>query len=147
MTPPGTAQPGGVAVQKFFGQGFDNVRWAGYGSYISKTDRPKGAEMNAITITAAELLPGDDNDGDVIATVDVRDAKVFLTYEGDDTRIRVAAGQVFTVLRAGGVSTVAAPVAPAAKERIDYLAADKLAGVERERNLRNDLRRERRLYT
>lgn len=104
--------------------------------------------MNIIKVTAAELLPGDDNGGEIVATVDVQGAKTFLTYEDDDCRIVVPSNEVRTVRRAGGVSTVTeAPVvvdhadaraARLERERVGMLAA----AAETERRIQNEYRRE-----
>jgi hypothetical protein len=99
--------------------------------------------MNIIQISAAELAPGDDNNGDILATVDVQGAKTYLTYEGDDTRIRVASSQVYIVKREGGISTVEDKSATPA-ERPDWIAIEAEAGARRERELQLSFRRGRR---
>lgn len=102
--------------------------------------------MTTIKITAAELLPGDNVDGDIIATVDVQGPKTYITYQDDDTRMRVASSDIRCVERVNGVSTVGED-APAAVERPNWLAIEVAAGAERERQFRNDLRRDNyRLY-
>jgi hypothetical protein len=104
------------------------------------------AQPAIIKVTAAELLHGDDNNGEIVDHVDVQGAKTFVFYINDDSRYRVASDQVYTVARVGGVSTVAdAPVATTV--RPNHLVIDAHAGAVRERLLRNDLRNEhRRLY-
>ena len=97
--------------------------------------------MAIIRVTAAELAAGDDNDGEIVATVDVQGTRTLLTYEGDDTRYRVPSSEVYVVRREGGVSTVEAPAAPAA-ERPDWLAVEVEAARRREHELRLSFRRD-----
>lgn len=100
---------------------------------------------NIIKITAAELLPGDNLSGDVIATVDVQGAKTYVTYTDDDTRCRMASTQVCTVEREGGVSTVVAEAASvqAGTDWNAVRAAEAAQGARREHELQLSFRRDR----
>jgi len=100
--------------------------------------------MNLIQITGAELAPGDEVDGETIATVEVRRSKTYVTYEGDDTPIRVSDSQVYTVHRLGGVSTVEEP--EPVRTGTDWAAvrrAEIEAGARREHELQLSFRRDR----
>lgn len=100
--------------------------------------------MSVIKISAAELAPGDDNDGDIVATVEVHGAKTYLTYEGDSARIRVPSSQVYMVKREGGVSTVKEESAEGRKLTTgDRLAIEAEEGSRRERELQLSFRRNR----
>jgi hypothetical protein len=100
--------------------------------------------MSVIKISAAELAPGDDDNGEIVATVEVQGARTYLTYQGDDTRIRVRSADVYAVEREGGVSTAEDErVATRRLTTADILAIEAEIGDQRERELQRDLRRSR----
>lgn len=103
-------------------------------------------KANIIKVTAAELLPGDDNDGEIVTTVDVRGDRTFITYEDDDTRYRANSADVYTVARKGGVSTVRQERKPATRGFVganENLKIEAEIGNDRERALVASLRRDR----